>query len=128
VASVGGWWQLDYLQQFDLQHLDLPNCGLETDEQLDSRLRDGNRIAGRHRMSDSAITDHKPARKRRPIFWPQPHLRRMGIALSESGLIPPGIDCFKLARMAAEAAIRDEIDLLELSPKPMPVKPVAVVS
>lgn len=48
------------------------------------------------------------------IAFSQDALRRAGYAMAESGMLPPGTDVFKLARIALEAAVRDRDDLEEL--------------
>ena len=48
----------------------------------------------------------------KPIYWPQDMLRRAAMALRECG----SSDIFRLARVALEAAIRSEADLIELLP------------
>jgi hypothetical protein len=50
----------------------------------------------------------------KPIYWPQDMLRRAAMALRECG----SSDIFRLARVALEAAIRSESDLLALLPEP----------
>ena len=54
------------------------------------------------------------------IYWPQDALRRAADAMRESR----SNDLFVLSRVALEAAIRDEVDLVALlEPKPTTVKP-----
>ncbi|MGB6400465.1 MAG: hypothetical protein WBF73_32990, partial [Bradyrhizobium sp.] len=56
-----------------------------------------------------ARSSHKHGK---PVYWPQDMLRRAAMALRECG----SSDIFRLARVALEAAIRNEADLIELLP------------
>jgi hypothetical protein len=57
--------------------------------------------------------------KARAIYWSQDSVRRAHLAMLHSG----SSDLLKLARVALEAAIRTETDLLALMPLPAQVKP-----
>jgi hypothetical protein len=56
-----------------------------------------------------AQSSHRPGKA---VFWPQDMLRRAAMALRECS----SNDIFRLARVALEAAIRTESDLIELLP------------
>lgn len=68
------------------------------------RPKSGNFVAGRYL---------------RPIKFDQQMIKRAGDAMRQSW----SNDCYRLAAIALSAAIRNEIDLLELLPSPPPPKP-----
>jgi hypothetical protein len=64
----------------------------------------------------SAKSSHRPGK---PVYWPGDAIRRAAMALRECG----SPDIFRLARVALEAAVRSESDILQLLndvPKPKP--------
>jgi hypothetical protein len=58
------------------------------------------------------VSGTKPHRTCRPIYWPQDAIRRAATALRECR----SNDIFTLARIALEAALRCESDLIDLLP------------
>jgi hypothetical protein len=58
------------------------------------------------------VSGAKPHRTGRPIYWPQDAIRRAATALRECR----SNDTFTLARIALEAALRSESDLIDLLP------------
>jgi hypothetical protein len=68
---------------------------------------DDDRGAPKARNVVKAATSHKHGK---PIYWPQDVVRRAALALRECS----SNDIFRLARVALEAAIRSESDLIEM--------------
>ena len=91
------------------------------DEAQRRRLNHPNAIWARWRRASKAeigaptrqyVGGAKLHKNGRPVYWPQDMLRRAAMALRECG----SSDIFRLARVALEAAIRSEGDLIELLP------------
>jgi hypothetical protein len=51
----------------------------------------------------------------RSIAWPQDHLRRASDAIAEQLRLGAPFDVLKIARVSCEAAVRNDVDLEELS-------------
>ena len=89
------------------------------DEAQRRRLNHPNTIWARWRRASKAeigaptrqyVRGAKLHKNGKPVYWPQDMLRRAATALRECG----SSDIFRLARVALEAEIRSESDLVEL--------------